>query len=51
MLGDIKDLAKEKEISEDEERRASDDVQKLTDKYIETVDSRLEKKEAELMEV
>lgn len=51
MLGDIKDLAKEKEISEDEERRASDDVQKLTDKYIGVIESKLEKKEAELMEV
>lgn len=51
MLSDIKDLAKEKEISEDEERRASDDIQKLTDKYIATIDSKLEKKETELMEV
>ena len=51
MLGDIKDLLKEKEISEDDERRAADDIQKLTDKYIRTIDARLEKKEAELMEV
>jgi len=51
MMNDIKDLAKEKEISEDEERRASDDIQKITDKYIETIDSRLSKKESELMEV
>lgn len=51
MLSDIKDLAKEKEISEDEERRASDEVQKMTDKYIGTIDSKLEKKETELMEV
>ncbi|MDO4699521.1 MAG: ribosome recycling factor [Moraxella sp.] len=51
MLGDIKALLKEKEISEDDERRASDDIQKLTDKFIGAIDSRLEKKEAELMEV
>lgn len=51
MLGDIKSLVKEKEISEDDERRASDDIQKLTDKFISAIDSRLEKKEADLMEV
>lgn len=51
MLGDIKNLVKEKEISENDERRASDDIQKLTDKFIAAIDSRLEKKEAELMEV
>ncbi len=51
MMNDIKELAKEKEISEDEERRASDDIQKITDKYIETIDSRLAKKEEDLMEV
>lgn len=51
MMNDIKELAKEKEISEDDERRASDDIQKITDKYIDTIDSRLTKKEADLMEV
>ena len=51
MMNDIKDLAKEKEISEDDERRASDDIQKITDKYIETIDSRLSKKESDLMAV
>ena len=51
MMNDIKELAKEKEISEDDERRASDDIQKITDKYIETIDSRLNKKESDLMEV
>lgn len=51
MLSDIKDLLKDKEISEDDERRATDDIQKLTDKFIATIDSRLEKKESELMEV
>ncbi len=51
MLHDIKALLKDKEISEDDERRASDDIQKMTDKFIATIDTRLEKKEAELMEV
>ena len=51
MMNDIKKMAKEKEISEDDERRASDDIQKITDKYIETIDSRLSKKESDLMEV
>ncbi len=51
MLSDIKDLAKEKEISEDDEHRANDEIQKITDKFIETIDSRLSKKETELMAV
>ena len=51
MLSDVKDLAKEKEISEDEERRASDDIQKITDKFIDTIDKKLDAKEAELMAV
>ena len=51
VLGDIKALLKEKEISEDDERRAGDDVQKITDKYVAEVDKRLTAKEAELMKV
>ena len=51
MMNDVKDLAKEKEISEDDERRASDDIQKMTDKYISMIDGKLEKKETELMAV
>nr|WP_298892066.1 ribosome recycling factor [uncultured Acinetobacter sp.] len=51
VLGDIKDLLKEKEISEDDERRAGDDIQKITDKYVAEVDKRLADKEAELMQV
>ena len=51
MMNDIKELAKEKEISEDDERRSSDVIQKITDKYIDTIDSRLSKKESDLMEV
>ena len=51
ILGDVKALLKEKEISEDDERRAGDDVQKLTDKFVAEIDKRLAAKEAELMKV
>ena len=50
-LAQLKDLEKEKEISEDEERRAADEIQKLTDKYIAEIDKALETKETDLMEV
>ena len=50
-LGDVKDLVKDKEISEDEERRAADEIQKITDTFIEDIDSQLAAKEADLMEV
>lgn len=46
---DFKDLEKEKEISEDEQRRAEENVQKLTDKHIGTVDSSYQTKEADLL--
>ena len=49
--GDFKDLLKEKEISEDEERRAEEGMQKLTDKYVAEVDKVVEVKEKELMEI
>ena len=51
VLGDIKALLKDKEISEDDERRAGDDIQKITDKFVAEVDKRLAAKEAELMKV
>jgi ribosome recycling factor len=51
VLSEFKDLLKEKEISEDEERRAQDDVQKITDQYIAEVDKALAAKEADLMEI
>ncbi len=50
-IAQLKDLVKEKEISEDEERRGQDDVQKLTDKYVAEIDKALEGKEADLMAV
>ncbi len=49
--GMLKDLVKEKEISEDEERRGQDQIQKLTDTYVAKVDAALGVKEAELMEI
>jgi ribosome recycling factor len=48
---DFKELLKEKEISEDEEHRAMDAIQKLTDDFIKEIDSMLSVKEAELMEI
>jgi len=47
----LKDMVKNKTASEDEERRAQDDVQKLTDRYIAEIDKALATKEAELMTV
>ena len=48
---DFKDLLKEKEISEDQERKAQEQIQQLTDKYVGEVDKVLGVKEAELMEI
>jgi len=50
-LGDIKDLLKEKMIGEDDERRASDEIQTITDKHVARIDEVLGEKESELMEV
>jgi ribosome recycling factor len=47
----LKDLLKQKKVAEDEERRAQDDVQKLTDRYIAEIDKLLQTKEADLMAV
>ncbi len=46
----VKALLKDKEISEDDERRSQDEIQKLTDSYIKKVDESLAQKETELME-
>lgn len=51
VLADIKELQKEKEISEDDERRSSEEVQKITDKSVAEADRMLADKEAELMQV
>jgi len=50
-MGMLKDLVKEKEISEDEERRGHDEVQKLTDGFVAKIDKLLAGKEADLMEI
>jgi len=48
---DLKELEKEKEISEDDERRGQDLIQKSTDKFIAVIEEKLKKKEKDLMEV
>lgn len=48
---DLKDLEKEKEITEDDQRRGEDEIQKLTDRYIADVDKTLKGKEEDLMAV
>ncbi|MFI4967797.1 MAG: ribosome recycling factor [Gammaproteobacteria bacterium] len=48
---ELKALLKDRKVTEDEERRAQDEVQKLTDKYIADIDKILATKEAELLEV
>ncbi|NLC36686.1 MAG: ribosome recycling factor [Alcaligenaceae bacterium] len=47
----LKKLVKDKEISEDDERRMQDEVQKLTDKYVGEIDKIVTQKEAEIMTV
>jgi ribosome recycling factor len=47
----LKELVKEKDISEDDERRGQDEVQKLTDSFIAKVEKLLGDKEADLMEI
>jgi ribosome recycling factor len=48
---DFKSLLKEKDISEDEDRDAQEEIQKLTDRYVSEVDKVLEEKEVDLMAV
>ena len=47
----LKKLSKDKQCSEDEERRAHDDLQKLTDRFIAEIDQLLQTKEADLMAI
>ena len=47
----LKKLSKDKQCSEDEERRAHDDLQKLTDRFIAEIDQLLQAKEADLMAI
>ena len=50
-MGMLKELVKDKEISEDEERRGQDDMQKLTDDFVAKIEKLLAEKEADLMEI
>lgn len=47
----LKKMIKDKEISEDEERRMQDDIQKLTDKFVAEIDELVTQKEAEIMTI
>jgi ribosome recycling factor len=51
VMHELKEMLKEKMISEDDDRRAHDDIQKLTDKYVAEVDHVVADKEKELMQV
>ncbi|MFN7572496.1 MAG: ribosome recycling factor [Betaproteobacteria bacterium] len=47
----LKDMLKKKEVSEDDERRVQDEVQKLTDRYVADIDKLIAEKEKEIMTV
>ncbi|MBE0493239.1 MAG: ribosome recycling factor [Thiomicrospira sp.] len=49
--GDVKNLLKDKAITEDEARRSDDDIQKLTDDFVAKIDKFLSEKEASLLEI
>ena len=51
VLADIKELLKEKEISQDDERKAQDEIQKLTDRHVAEIDQQLASKEKEILQV
>ena len=48
---DLKELLKEKEISEDDDRKAQEEIQQITNQYVAQVDTVIGEKEAELMEI
>ena len=50
-ISDVKDLLKEKMIGEDDERRAEEEIQVITDKHVASIDEMLAQKETELMEI
>ena len=51
VMNDLKDMLKEKLVSQDDDRRAQDEIQKLTDKYVAEIEQVLAEKEKELMQV
>jgi len=50
-LGDVKELLKEKMIGEDDDHRAHDEIQSITDKYVAEIDKVLADKETDLLEI
>jgi len=50
-IGMLKELLKEKDISEDEDRRGQDEIQKLTDRFVAEIEKLLVEKEADLLEI
>jgi ribosome recycling factor len=51
VMSELKDMVKEKLLSQDDDRRAQDDVQKLTDKYVAEIEQVLGEKEKELLQI
>jgi ribosome recycling factor len=51
VMTELKDMLKEKLISQDDDRRAQDEIQKLTDKHVAEIDHAMADKEKELMQV
>jgi ribosome recycling factor len=51
VLADVKELLKEKDISQDDERKAQEEIQKLTDRHIAELDQQLAAKEKEILQV
>ncbi|MGH8299862.1 MAG: ribosome recycling factor, partial [Steroidobacteraceae bacterium] len=51
VMSDVKDMLKEKKISQDDERRAETEIQKLTDKHVADIEQLLTAKEKEVMQV
>ena len=51
VMHDLKELVKNGDVGDDEERRAEDRVQKLTDEHVAKIEDLLKRKEAEIMEV
>ena len=51
VMTELKEMLKEKLIAQDDDRRAQDEVQKLTDKHVAEIDEAMATKEKELMQV
>ncbi len=51
VMADVKDMQKEKRLSQDDERRAEAEIQKLTDRHVAEIDQALAAKEKEIMQV